>query len=89
MCNKYSLKLLDHAKRFATDEIRTASKREIQKTAKATRGLIGNKNSDKITRISKASPEDNPETNEKEILTKRFISPQLRLKITDNLGLIT
>ena len=55
MCNKYSLKLLDHAKRFATDEIRTASKREIQKTAKATRGLIGNKNSDKITRISKAS----------------------------------
>ena len=64
-------------------------KGRFKKTAKATRGLIGNKNSDKITRISKASPEDNPETNEKEILTKRFISPQLRHKITDNLRLIT
>ena len=89
MCNKYSLKLLDHAKQFATDEIRTASKRAIQKTAKAIGGSIGNKISDQITRISKASPEDNPETNKKEILRKIFISPQRRHKITDNLGLIT
>ena len=38
--NKYSQKLIDYAKQFATDAVKTASKRAIQK---ATGGLIGNK----------------------------------------------
>ena len=42
MSNKYSQKLLDSAKKFTTDAIKTASKRAIQKTAEATGDLIGN-----------------------------------------------
>ena len=36
-------KLLDHAKQYATDKFKIASKRAIQKTAKACGDLIGNK----------------------------------------------
>ena len=48
MSNKYSQKLVDTAKKSATDAIKTASKRAIQKTAEATGDLIGNKIADKI-----------------------------------------
>ena len=41
--NKYSQKRLESAKKSATDTIKTASKRVIQKTAEATGDLIGNK----------------------------------------------
>ena len=47
--NKYSQKPVDTAKKSATDAIKTASKRAIQKTAEAIGGLIGNKIADKIT----------------------------------------
>ena len=53
MSNKYGKKLFDTAKKSATDAVKTASKREIQKTAEATRDLVGNKIGDKITSISK------------------------------------
>ena len=53
LTNKYSQKLLDSAKKSTTDAIKTASKRAIQETAEATGDLIGNKNADKITSISK------------------------------------
>ena len=36
MSNKYEMKLVDTAKKSATDAIKTASKRAIQKTAEAT-----------------------------------------------------
>ena len=39
MCQK----LLDHAKKSATDAFKTASERAIQKTTEATGDLIGNK----------------------------------------------
>ena len=51
MSNKYSQKLDDTAKKSATDAIKTASKRAIQK--KTTGDLIGNKIADKITSVSK------------------------------------
>ena len=51
--NKYVQKLLDIAKKSITDTIKTASKKANQKTAKATADLIGNKNADKITSVSK------------------------------------
>ena len=73
--SKYNLKLLDHAKQSAADAIKTASKRVIQKIAEATGVLIGNNIADKIARVSKTSPKDNSETNEEEILRKRFIPP--------------
>ena len=48
LSNKYGQKLLDSTKKSATDAIKTASKRAIQKTAEATRDLIGNKIADKV-----------------------------------------
>ena len=52
LIGKYSQKLLDHAKEFVTDALKTSSKRVIQKTAEATGG---NKIANKITKISKTS----------------------------------
>ena len=43
MNNKYSQKLLDSAKKSATDAIKTTSKRAIKNTAEAIGDLIGNK----------------------------------------------
>ena len=55
LSNKCSEKLLDSAKKFTTDAIKTTSKRAIQKTAESTGDLIGNKIAHKITSISKKS----------------------------------
>ena len=43
MSNKYGKKIVDTARKSATDAIKTASKRAIQKTAEATGDLVGNK----------------------------------------------
>ena len=51
--NKYGQKRLDSVKKSATDAIKTASKRAIQKTTEATGDLIGNKIADKIKSVSK------------------------------------
>ena len=55
--NKYSEKLLHSAKKFATDSIKTASKKAIQKDSEATVDLIGNKIAHKIKIISKSPKE--------------------------------
>ena len=55
MSNKYGKKLVDTAQKSATDAIKTASKRAIQKTAVATGDLAGNKIADKIISASKKS----------------------------------
>ena len=59
---KYSQKLLDHAKQSATDAFKTASKRAVQKSAKATGDLIGNKTANEIVKIWKNSQQNNSET---------------------------
>ena len=64
MSNKYGKKLVDTAKRSATDAVKTASKRTIQKTADATGDLIGNKIGDKITSLSKKSTKKLPTIDE-------------------------
>ena len=46
-------KILVHAKKSATDALKTSSKRVIPKTAEATGHLIGNKIANKITEVSK------------------------------------
>ena len=51
--NKYGQKLVDSAKKSATDALKTASKRAIEKTTIETGDLIGDKIADKITSISK------------------------------------
>ena len=53
LSNKHSQKLLDSAKKYTRDEIKTASKRTIQKTAEETVDLTSTKTADKITNISK------------------------------------
>ena len=68
LSNKYSQKRLDRAKKSTTDAIKTASKREIQKTAETAGDLTGNKIADKITSISNKKPakelRNNDETEE-------------------------
>ena len=91
--NKYGQKLLDSAKKCTTDAIKTASKREIQKTAEAAGDLIGNKIADKIRSISKkpSNNDKNNNNNEDAELTthqKRYISPEERQQIINELRLV-
>ena len=53
LSNKYGQRLIDSAKKSATDAIKIASKRAIQKPAETTGDLIGNKIANKITSVSK------------------------------------
>ena len=70
-------KLVDTAKKSATDAIKTAFKRAIQKGAESTDDLVGNKIADKITCVSKKSTKKLPTIDEDAELTthKRYISP--------------
>ena len=100
LSNKYGQKLLDSSKKSTTDAIKTASKKAIQKTAEATDDLIGNKIANKITSVSKKPAmelhskklHNNDETKEEdvEITTrkKRYISPEERQQIIDELRLV-
>ena len=71
-----------------TGAIKTASKKAFGKTTEATRDLIGNKITDEVIKASKALY-NNSETHEEEIIRERFIHPELRHKITDDLRLKT
>ena len=96
LSNKYGQKLLDSAKKSTTDAIKTASKREIQKTAEATGNLIGNKTADKRTSVSKEQSTNKLHNYHKtkeedvEITThkKRYISPEERQQIIYELRLV-
>ena len=91
MSNKYGKKLVHTAKKSAADAIKTASKRAIQKTAEATGDLVGNKIADKITSVSKKSTKKLPTIDEDAELTtpqKRYISPEERQQIIDELRLV-
>ena len=74
MNNKYGQKLIDTAKRSTTDAIKTASKRATQKTAEATGDLIGNKIAEDV---------------ELTTYKKRYISPEERKQIIDELRLVS
>ena len=91
LSNKYSQKIIDTAKKSATDAIKTASQRAIQKTAEAMGDLVGNKIAYKITSISKKSTKKLPATDEDAKLStrkKRYISPEKRQQIIDELRLV-
>ena len=51
LSGEYKRKILDHAKKSATDAFKTTWKRVIEQTADATDDLIGNKIADKITKV--------------------------------------
>ena len=65
----------------------TASKRAIQKTAGANGNLVGKKIVYKIGKASKNNPEEKAK-NEIEIPKERYISPDKRQKIIDELRLV-
>ena len=93
LTNKYGQKLLDSAKKSTADAIKTASKREIQKTAEAAGDLIGdNKIADKITSVSMKlhSKKSNDNNEDVELIThkKRCISPEERQQTINELRLV-
>ena len=94
LSNKYGQNLLDSAKKSTTDAIKTASKRAIQKIAEATSDIIGNKTADEITSVSKKKSTElhnNDETKEDVEITvhkKKYISPEERQQIIDELSLV-
>ena len=75
--NKYGQKPLDRAKRSATDTIKSHSK-----NTETTGDLIRHKIANKITKLSRNSPQNNlwTVTNEQdnEIPKERYISPEER-----------
>ena len=90
--NKYGKKLVDTAKKSATDPIKSAFKRAIQKTAQATRDLIDNKIAHKITSVSKKKSNNNNNNNNDdfELAThkKSYMSSEERQQIIDELRLV-
>ena len=62
LSGKYSQKLFGLARQSDTNAPNTDSKRAIQKTAEVTGDLTGNKIADKITKVSRTSPQNISET---------------------------
>ena len=79
LSDKYSQKSLDYVKQSATDVLKNASKRAIQKKSEANDNLIGNKVANKVTKVSRGSPQNDSETvtseHDKQIPEERYISP--------------
>ena len=86
LSNKYVQKLLDDTKKSTADAI----KRAIQKTAEATGDLSSNKIADKITSVSKKKSNNNNNNEDVELTThkKRYISPEERQQIINELRLV-
>ena len=89
LSNEYCQKLLDSARKSTTDAIKTASKRVIQKTAKATGDLIGNKIADKITSVSKKCNNNNNNNEDVELTAhKKDTYLQKKEQIIEELRLV-
>ena len=74
---KQILKLLDYAKKSATDPFKTASKREIRKSAEATGDFIGFWQQNNFETVTNE--------HDKELFKERHISLEERLKIIEGL----
>ena len=79
---KYGKKVMDTATKTRIDAVKITSNRAVQKTAEATRDLIGNKISDKISSISKQKEKE--KTKEIEEI---YIQPEKRQQVIDDLRL--
>ena len=82
--DKYSKSLMDKGIDVIKTFAKTAGKKILKETAKAAGDLNGNKIADKITSASKKSQSD--EVNN-EIPKERYISPNKRQKIINELKL--
>ena len=92
LIGKYSQKRLDYAKKSATDPLKTSTKSVIQKAAETAGDLISNRIANKRIKVSQSSQQDNSKTvlieHDKEIPKERYISPEKRQGIIDDLRLI-
>ena len=73
---------MDTATKTWIDVVKTAPKRVVQKTAEATRDLLGNKIADKITSVSKSKEKEKTKKVE-----EIYIPPEKRQQIIDDLKL--
>ena len=80
--DKYGKTLIDTATKTGIDAAKTASKRVVQKSAEATKDLIGNKIVDKVTLIGKTKERENRNKPE-----EIYIPPEKRQEIIDDLRL--
>ena len=76
---------MDTATKTGINAAKTASKRVVQKTAEATRDLIGNKIADKITSIGK--PKEKEKTKEAKETEEIYIPPEKRQQIINDFRL--
>ena len=76
---------MDTATKTGIDIAKTTSKRAAQKTAAATRDLIGNKIADKITSLGKSKNKE--KQNEINVTEEIYISPEKRQQIIHDLRL--
>ena len=83
LSNKYRQKLIDSVKKSTGDAIKPDSQTAIQKTAEAVNDLIGNKIADKITSVSKKSP-NKLQNHETKLPKKRYIFPEKNNKLLMN-----
>ena len=74
--DKYDKKLMNTATKTGIDVAKTASKGVVQKTAEATRDLIGNKTADTITSVGKTKSKEKEEI---------YIPPEKRQQIIEDL----
>ena len=89
--SKYGKKLTDTTIKTGKDFATIAGKKVVHKSAEATGDLIGNKIADKITaKPSKKSQNEEIQSNKvnNEIPKERYIPPNERQKIIDELRLI-
>ena len=75
---------MDTVTKTGIDAAKTASKRLVQKTAEATRDLIGNRIADKITSLRKTKSKEKEKEEERQEV---YIPPKKRQQIIDNLRL--
>ena len=91
LSSQYSQKLLDHLNNLQQMHLKLLQKESFKKTAEATGHLIGTKIVNKITKTQKNSQENNLKIvingYDKEIPKERYISPEERQEITDELRL--
>ena len=82
--DKYGKKLIGTATKTGIDAAQTASERVVQKTAEATRDLIGNKIADKVISIGKSKEKEKEKPKETEEI---YISTEKIQQIIDYLKL--
>ena len=82
MSSRYSQKLLDSAKKYTADAIKTASKRAIQKTAEVTCNLINNKIADKLQTLQRNLPRNYIQKKKKLIM--KYQKKDIYLQKKDN-----